>query len=67
VSDALVTLRSGSVNCRHAELMAEPTGAIGLDRVLHESLPFQGQTVATIIRSGNVISALMRVWLDKAG
>ena len=48
---------------RHAGLVAEPSGAVGLAGVMREPARFRGQTVGTVICGGNLTPEQMRTWL----
>ncbi len=48
---------------RHAGLVAEPSGAVGLAGVLQDPARFRGQTVGTVICGGNLTPDQMRTWL----
>lgn len=50
---------------RHAGVVAEPSGAVGLAGVLQEPARFAGSTVGTVICGGNLTPAQMRDWLDE--
>jgi threonine dehydratase len=53
---------------RHAGLVAEPSGAVGLAGIMHlhvqEAERFAGKTVGTVICGGNLTPQQMREWLD---
>ena len=48
---------------RHAGIVAEPSGAVGLAGIMQEAPCLQGQTIATIVCGGNLTLAQMREWL----
>jgi threonine dehydratase len=48
---------------RHAGLVAEPSGAVGLAGVIQKPARFRGQTVGTVICGGNLTPDQMRTWL----
>ena len=50
---------------RHAGVVAEPSGAVGLAGVLQEPARFAGTTVGTVICGSNLTPAQMREWLDE--
>jgi threonine dehydratase len=50
---------------KHAGLVSEPSGAVGLAGVLQESALFAGMTVGTVICGSNLTPAQMRDWLDE--
>jgi threonine dehydratase len=58
-----VTLHAMRLLHRHAGIVAEPSGAVGLAGVLHDPGPFRGQTVGTIVCGGNLTAEQMRTWL----
>ena len=49
---------------RHAGLVAEPSGAVGLAGLMQEPTRFRGQTVGTVICGGNLTPEQTRAWLD---
>jgi threonine dehydratase len=48
---------------RHAGLVAEPSGAVGLAGVMQEPARFRRQTVGTVICGGNLTPEQMNDWL----
>ena len=48
---------------RHAGVVAEPSGAIGVAALLEQPLRFRGQLVGTIVCGGNLTIEQMREWL----
>ena len=50
---------------RHAGVVAEPSGAVGLAAVVQEPARFAGMTVGTVICGGNLTPAQMREWLNE--
>jgi threonine dehydratase len=48
---------------RHAGLVVEPSGAVGIAAVLEDPERFRGSTVATIVCGGNLTEAQMGQWL----
>lgn len=48
---------------RHAGVVAEPSGAVGLAGVMQEPARFGGKTVGTVICGGNLTPGQMREWL----
>lgn len=48
---------------RHAGLVVEPSGAVGVAALLENSNPFLGKRVATILCGGNLTPEQMREWL----
>ena len=65
VPDAL-TPRAMRLLHRHAGLVAEPSGAVGLAGIMQERERFQGQTVGTVICGGNLTPEQMRAWLAES-
>ena len=51
---------------RHAGLVAEPSGAVGLAGLLQEQERFRGETVGTVICGGNLTPEQMRSWLQES-
>ena len=51
---------------RHAGLVAEPSGAVGLAGLLQEQERFRGETVGTVICGGNLTPEQMRLWLQES-
>jgi threonine dehydratase len=49
---------------RHAGLVVEPSGAVGIAALLENPKLFAGQRVATILCGGNVGPEQMRAWLS---
>jgi len=62
VPDTL-TLRAMRLLHRHAGVVAEPSGAVGLAGIMQEAKRFAGKTVGTVICGGNLTPAQMRDWL----
>ena len=52
---------------RHAGLVAEPSGAVGLAGAMQERERFSGQTVGTVICGGNLTQEQMGEWLGGPG
>jgi threonine dehydratase len=50
---------------RHAGVVVEPSGAVGLAGVLQEPARFGGTTIGTVICGSNLTPAQMREWLDE--
>jgi threonine dehydratase len=48
---------------RHAGLVAEPSGAVGIAAILENREAFAGQTVATIVCGGNLTDGQVAAWL----
>jgi threonine dehydratase len=48
---------------RHAGLVAEPSGAVGIAAILENPEAFAGQTVATIVCGGNLTDGQVEAWL----
>jgi threonine dehydratase len=48
---------------RHAGVVAEPSGAVGVAALLEQPDRFRGQLVATIVCGGNLTAQQMREWL----
>ena len=48
---------------RHAGVVAEPSGAVGVAALLEEPGRFAGQTVGTIVCGGNLTVGQMEAWL----
>jgi threonine dehydratase len=48
---------------RHAGLVVEPSGAVGVAAMLERPEDFQGGTAATILCGGNLTESQMREWL----
>ena len=48
---------------RHAGVVAEPSGAVGVAAVMERPDLFRGQLVGTIICGGNLTADQMREWL----
>ncbi len=48
---------------RHAGLVVEPSGAVGVAALLSNRQQFAGQTLATVICGGNLTAQQMRTWL----
>jgi threonine dehydratase len=48
---------------RHAGLVAEPSGVVGLAGVMQDPARFRGQTVGTVICGGNLTPEQMQSWL----
>jgi threonine dehydratase len=48
---------------RHAGLVAEPSGAVGLAGLIQNPARFRGQTVGTVICGGSLTPDQMRAWL----
>jgi threonine dehydratase len=48
---------------RHAGLVTEPSGAVGIAAVLENPEAFAGQTVATIVCGGNLTDGQVEAWL----
>lgn len=61
-----LTLRAMRLLHRHAGLVAEPSGAVGLAGVLANPTRFRGQTLGTIVCGGNLTPAQMLAWLEEA-
>ena len=49
---------------RHAGLVVEPSGAVGVAALLENPELFRGQRVGTILCGGNLTAEQMREWLD---
>jgi threonine dehydratase len=49
---------------RHAGIVAEPSGAVGIALLFEHPALFAGQSVATIVCGGNLTLRQMRRWLD---
>ena len=64
VPDTLI-LRAMRLLHRHAGVVAEPSGAVGLAGIMQEAKRFEGQTVGTVICGGNLTPAQMRDWLTE--
>lgn len=62
-----VTIAAMQLLHRHAGVVAEPSGAVGLGALLQERERFQGQTVGTVICGGNLTPEQMGEWLGKQG
>ena len=62
VSDAAI-LQAIPLLHRHAGIVTEPSGAVGVAAVLEHAGIFQGATVGTIVCGGNVTDEQMRKWL----
>lgn len=58
-----LTLRAMRLLHRHAGVVAEPSGAVGLAGIMQEAKRFAGKTVGTVICGGNLTPAQMRDWL----
>ncbi len=63
VPDDLIVEAMGLLH-RHAGLVAEPSGAVGLAGVMKEPARFRGQTVGTVVCGGNLTPEQMRTWLS---
>jgi threonine dehydratase len=48
---------------RHAGVVSEPSGAVGLAAILEQPETFRGQLVGTIVYGGNLTEEQMREWL----
>jgi threonine dehydratase len=48
---------------RHAGVVSEPSGAVGLAAILEQPETFRGQLVGTIVCGGNLTEEQMREWL----
>jgi threonine dehydratase len=48
---------------RHAGLVVEPSGAVGVAALLSRPQPYEGRLVGTILCGGNLTEAQMRDWL----
>lgn len=48
---------------RHAGVVAEPSGAVGVAALLEQPERFRGQLVGTIVCGGNLTIEQMREWL----
>jgi threonine dehydratase len=48
---------------RHAGLVVEPSGAVGVAALLENPEMFRGQRVGTILCGGNLTGEQMREWL----
>lgn len=48
---------------RHAGIVAEPSGAVGLAGLLQEPVRFRGKTIGTVICGSNLTQAQMHEWL----
>jgi threonine dehydratase len=62
VPDAQIVEAMGLLH-RHAGIVAEPSGAVGLAGLMQEPARFRGQTVGTVICGGNLTPDQMRAWL----
>ena len=48
---------------RHAGVVLEPSGAVGIAALLEDAARFRGQTVATVLCGGNLTPEQMQTWL----
>jgi len=62
VSDATI-LEAMRLVHRHAGLVLEPSGAVGVAAVLEHPAAFRDRTVATVLCGGNLTEEQMRQWL----
>ena len=62
VSDQ-ATLESMRLLHRHAGLVVEPSGAVGIAAILEHPATLQGQRVATVLCGGNLTDEQVRAWL----
>jgi threonine dehydratase len=62
-----LTLRAMRLLHRHAGVVAEPSGAVGLAGIMQEAGRLQGQTVGTVICGGNLTPDQMTEWLAESG
>ena len=49
---------------RHAGLVVEPSGAVGVAAIMTQPEMFQGQRVGTIVCGSNLTVAQMQDWLS---
>lgn len=59
------TLQAMRLLHRHAGLVAEPSGAVGLAGIMQERERLHGQTAGTVICGGNLTPAQMAEWLHE--
>jgi threonine dehydratase len=65
VDDATM-IRAMQAAYRHAGVVLEPAGAVGIAAVLADPQRFAGSRIATVLTGGNLTPQQMRAWLSSA-
>jgi threonine dehydratase len=59
-------IRAMQAAYRHAGVVLEPAGAVGIAAVLADPQRFAGSRIATVLTGGNLTPQQMRAWLSSA-